>query len=381
MLKTIEEPKGNVCFILATTEIHKVPDTIISRCQVFNYRKVSNWAMIAHLENICKSEGLQYVQSALEIITNLSEGCVRDAVKYVDQVSILWDLNEENVSRFLWVAWEALLKEVLTDIKSNDRGAVFSKLDEIANQGIDLSQFAKQMLGYIDQHLLEDTDFYLVCSEIFWNVISTLKWYPYPLIAYKIAINNYFMGNEGESAFVKNWEKKELKIEKAIEKNVASAGNLTTSISENGANENVGGWGSINEESRVEGVAAIGQEKDENGDGDKIEAVGSGEGNWVEGKESIENQGWDFSSLWARVISQMNKPTVQANLKDQAIIEKKEWNVIEITVITAIARMLLENPENKKLLEQLLSKELWENVEMCVSFIKKEEYFSRKMGL
>ncbi|MBQ9553781.1 hypothetical protein IJU97_02185 [bacterium] len=45
--------------------------------------------MIAHLENICKSEGLQYVQSALEIITNLSEGCVRDAVKYVDQVSIL----------------------------------------------------------------------------------------------------------------------------------------------------------------------------------------------------------------------------------------------------------------------------------------------------
>lgn len=89
LLKTIEEPKNNVCFIFATTEIHKVPDTIISRCQVFNYRKVPNEAMINHLEKICQAEQLHYQENALEIIANISEGCVRDAVKYVDQVSIL----------------------------------------------------------------------------------------------------------------------------------------------------------------------------------------------------------------------------------------------------------------------------------------------------
>ena len=89
LLKTIEEPKNNVCFIFATTEIHKVPDTIISRCQVFNYRKVPNKATINHLEKICQTEQLHYQENALEIIANISEGCVRDAVKYVDQVSIL----------------------------------------------------------------------------------------------------------------------------------------------------------------------------------------------------------------------------------------------------------------------------------------------------
>jgi DNA polymerase-3 subunit gamma/tau len=55
-LKTIEEPKDNVCFILATTEIHKVPDTIISRCQVFNFKKILEDKMISLLEEICKAE-------------------------------------------------------------------------------------------------------------------------------------------------------------------------------------------------------------------------------------------------------------------------------------------------------------------------------------
>nr|MBR6100100.1 hypothetical protein [bacterium] len=69
----MEEPKGNVCFIFATTEIHKVPDTIVSRCQVFNYRKVTDTAMVEHLENICKQENLKYTESALKIISNISE--------------------------------------------------------------------------------------------------------------------------------------------------------------------------------------------------------------------------------------------------------------------------------------------------------------------
>lgn len=101
LLKTIEEPKSDVCFILATTELHKVPDTIISRCQVFNYRKVAQEAMVGHLEKICKAEGLAASHEALEIIANISEGHVRDAVKYIDQVSILGTIDEDNVSKFL----------------------------------------------------------------------------------------------------------------------------------------------------------------------------------------------------------------------------------------------------------------------------------------
>lgn len=60
LLKTIEEPKDNVCFILATTEIHKVPETIISRCQVFNFRKVNRKGLAEHLKMIAEVEGLSY---------------------------------------------------------------------------------------------------------------------------------------------------------------------------------------------------------------------------------------------------------------------------------------------------------------------------------
>jgi DNA polymerase-3 subunit gamma/tau len=89
LLKTIEEPKGNVCFILATTEIHKVPDTIVSRCQVFNFKKVADEEIANHLAYICDQEGFTYDKEALHLIATISDGGVRDAVKYLDQVSIL----------------------------------------------------------------------------------------------------------------------------------------------------------------------------------------------------------------------------------------------------------------------------------------------------
>ena len=113
LLKTIEEPKSNVCFILATTEIHKVPETIISRCQVFNFKKVGEADMSKHLERICQEETLTYTQEALHVIAKISEGCVRDAVKYVDQVSILGDINEDHITKFLGVAPESMIAEFL----------------------------------------------------------------------------------------------------------------------------------------------------------------------------------------------------------------------------------------------------------------------------
>lgn len=104
------------------------------------------------------------------------------------------------MSRFLGVAGETTIKSLLSAIKTGEREKIFSQLDELNQHGIDLGQFAKQAISYIDQHLLEDTDFLLHCSEIFGNVLSTLRRYPYPLIAYKIAINKALeAGKESQS--------------------------------------------------------------------------------------------------------------------------------------------------------------------------------------
>lgn len=191
LLKTIEEPRNNVCFILATTELHKVPETIISRCQVFNFKKVNNQEMTKHLENICTQEGLKHSHTALEVISKISEGCVRDAVKYVDQVSVLGDVNEEHITKFLGVAPESMIENFLQLIKEGDKTKIFTQIDDIHNQGVDLHNFAKQVLMYMDQHFLEDIDFLSQVSEAFTEIISNIRYYPYPTIVYKIAINKH----------------------------------------------------------------------------------------------------------------------------------------------------------------------------------------------
>lgn len=365
LLKTIEEPKSNVCFIFATTEIHKVPDTIISRCQVFNYRKVQNDAMVQHLLHIAKAEGLEATVPALEIIASISEGCVRDAVKYVDQVSILGAINEENITRFLGVAGESTIKNLISTLKTWDREQIFAQLDQINQNGIDLGQFAKQAIGYLDQHLLEDTDFLLQCSELFGKVLSTLRWYPYPIIAYKIAINTYLHPHQ-ES------EVPSVQVQKQTVTPVAS---VSVPVQ------------STHQEKKSESPVVATPEPKE----DALDPAAESPAPTLEpvSKPVVQEvpvqmsntSSQDTKALWEKVIAKLQKPTVQSKLKDQAIIEKIEGNQISLIVITKIAEMLLNNEENKKQIEAFLAEEIWSPVQLQVIFEKKEEYFARKMGL
>lgn len=191
LLKTIEEPRDNVCFILATTDIQKVPETIVSRCQVFNFKKVNKKEMSKHLKNIIQQETLTATDEAIDLISKISEWCVRDAVKYVDQVSVLWNINEAQITKFLGVASEVLIKDFLSLIQAGDPKTIFEKVDDIHNQGIDLHNFAKQTLMYIDQIFLEDINFSTKISETFTDIIGNIRYYPYPAIIYKVAIHKH----------------------------------------------------------------------------------------------------------------------------------------------------------------------------------------------
>lgn len=134
LLKTIEEPRDTVAFILATTEVSKVPETIISRCQVFNFKKVPEAEMIQRLEEICKSEGLSYDDNAISLIAKVSEGCVRDAVKYVDQVSILGNLSEEHVIKFLGIASEQTITNFIEHIVAGNSDLLFEEIAKLVDQ-------------------------------------------------------------------------------------------------------------------------------------------------------------------------------------------------------------------------------------------------------
>jgi len=191
LLKTIEEPRDNVCFILATTELQKVPETIISRCQVFNFKKVDKKEIGKFLKQIVEQEQLTSTDAAIELIAKISEGCVRDAVKYIDQVSVMGNIDEEHITKFLGVASEVLIKDFLDLVRAGEAKTIFERVDEIHNQGIDLHSFAKQTLMYIDQIFLQDIDFSTKISETFTDIIGNIRHYPYPTIVYKVAIHKH----------------------------------------------------------------------------------------------------------------------------------------------------------------------------------------------
>ena len=109
----------------------------------------------------------------------------------MDQVSVLGNIDEEHITKFLGVASEVLIKDFLGLIQIGDAKTIFEKVDDIQNQGIDLHNFAKQTLMYIDQIFLEDINFSTKISETFTDIIGSIRYYPYPTIVYKVAIHKH----------------------------------------------------------------------------------------------------------------------------------------------------------------------------------------------
>lgn len=329
LLKTIEEPSGNVCFILATTELQKVPQTIVSRVQVFNFKKIPQDEMVAHLWEICKTEWFEFENEALELIATISEWCVRDAIKYLDQVSVLGKISTENVSQFLWISTDATIKSFFELVKTNDRNQIFEQIDKLA-QWTDLQQFAKQCIGYIDAHIMDDVDFYLKVSETFSEIMRQVRFYPYPAVLYKIAFNKFLNGDELMSSWTKvkdlKWNAKD---------SSAKASEWQT-------------WWEIlkNQEKKIEETAE-------------------------------KKSDWD---LWERVISQIQSSTTRQVFKDHMTIDKVSDN--EVSLIhdnNMIAKTMLEK-EHKEI-EALLEKELGKKVTLNVQWMSKEEYFQRLMWM
>ncbi len=192
LLKIMEEPPAYLVFILATTEIHKVPETIISRCQIFTFKKIPVLDLVNHLQNICTKEGFTYQDGALTSIAKISDGCARDAIKYLDQVSILGDITQDHVSSFLGVASDQLIEWFLAACIAKDIDAAFAIVDTLSESGIDISNFVKQSLIYIEEHFQENPAGYIACAEIFKRISYGLRNFPLPTVLMKMEIYNGF---------------------------------------------------------------------------------------------------------------------------------------------------------------------------------------------
>lgn len=148
LLKTLEEPPSHVIFILATTEIHKIPLTILSRCQRFDFNKVNSEEMFAKLKQICKLEKKDISDNILKLIVKLSDGGCRDAVNLLDQVLSLSSENitEDEIYDMQGITSEDKIIDFLNTILENDIVGGMKFLDSFVNSGKNLNGIVEQLL-------------------------------------------------------------------------------------------------------------------------------------------------------------------------------------------------------------------------------------------
>lgn len=153
ILKTIEEPPSHVIFILATTEYHKVPPTIRSRCQKFEFDRASLAELTTCLEYVLKSEGIEHEQNALFALAKMADGGFRDALTLLERVIITLNgpLTIEHVYLQLGLIHDDFLDHLLGSIKEGHVVSLLSNLDEIHRKGHDPKVLVEALLGRITE--------------------------------------------------------------------------------------------------------------------------------------------------------------------------------------------------------------------------------------
>lgn len=155
LLKTLEEPPEHALFILATTEVHKLPATILSRCQRFNFRNISTSDIAAHLSDILSSRGVTAQKEAVELIARTAEGGMRDALSIADTCLAYCgdNITYEDVVNVLGTADSEFVFNVADRLIARDRKALIASVDTLVEQGRDPGVFLKDLIGHFSDLL------------------------------------------------------------------------------------------------------------------------------------------------------------------------------------------------------------------------------------
>lgn len=161
LLKTLEEPPAHVIFILATTEIHKMISTIISRCQRFDFRKLKIPEIIKKLEKIAKKEGINIEKSALELIAMNSEGSLRDSESLLNQVLTFSGIlkkgeiiKTDQIKDLLGIVDINTISELVELISLKKTKQAIDFLNKNLDKGLDPKEFTNSLIGYLRQLLI-----------------------------------------------------------------------------------------------------------------------------------------------------------------------------------------------------------------------------------
>ena len=214
LLKTLEEPPKHLIFILATTEPERLPQTILSRCQRFDFKRITNQDIVLNMKNIIGDLSLEVDDRVLGLIARNSDGAMRDALSLLDQcISFGGErIDYENAISILGIANKDLIFNMTDDIKAKNLEKALLSIDEIIQNGKDIHQFIKDIINhfrnlmvvkssknpsnildlddidnYISQSKSMDMKYILKALEIFTEAESQAKWSTQPRIILEMA--------------------------------------------------------------------------------------------------------------------------------------------------------------------------------------------------
>ncbi len=147
LLKTIEEPPAHCVFIMATTEPQKIPATVVSRCQHFVFKNLTQAELGNYLRSILEIEGIEYEESAVNILAKRGDGSVRDSISLLGQVLALGGekLDENDVRQVLGLAGQEFFLELMEAVHSQDLGGIEEKIESLLSRGLDLGFFLREL--------------------------------------------------------------------------------------------------------------------------------------------------------------------------------------------------------------------------------------------
>ena len=217
LLKTLEEPPAHVIFILATTEVHKIPETILSRCQRFDFKRITPSDIIVRMKEIAAADGIEITDDAYSVLAQLADGSMRDGLSILERcVSSLGNkIDRASITDILGMVPNDMLFDITNSVISSDSASVMTLIDNISKEGKDLNVFCDSLIKHFrdllvckisnkPENLLEYSDNILlkiktqaenITYEKLSNAVTILtkakadaKWVKNPRIIYELSL-------------------------------------------------------------------------------------------------------------------------------------------------------------------------------------------------
>ena len=340
LLKTLEEPPEHVIFILATTEQHKVPITILSRCQKYRFRLLSANEISKVIKNIAKKDNFEIDDEALKIIINVSGGSMRDALSLLDQAisATTSKITAEYIRKLIGLLPKEIISQTINCIAKNDVDSIIKICKKVYEDGYNILQFARDLRDYIRQLMIfsinpevaeissEDTKLYDKQKNLFsisryirlGNLISKaleeMKWHDQPRILLEL-----YLLKMAEPYY--NVAELIAKINELGKQNFLSSQIVTDEGLKNRIDQNL---------NIIENMQDLNIKKDEIVEENTVTTMA----------DAFDN---DLMGLWKEIVAEFSRkhPMSAQSLKD-AIVKELNSNSFQISVNTQLALNMIK---------------------------------------